>query len=197
MPARCFLAFDLPPDTVRRLDDTRRAFLSAAPDWAGEKWVDSALLHVTLKFIGPLDDAVVPAATAALVAACAALPPAAVVLTSVRTVPSPRRATMLWAEMRDASGGMTALARTVDEALASPFGVPPCEREFAPHVTLARARRPRPVPSGPAEQATACLVEGSELDRTMSVHSLTLYASTLRREGPTYEALGLIPVGKV
>lgn len=195
MPARCFLAFDLPDEAIRRLADARRAFLEASGGWEQEKWVAPGLLHVTLKFIGPLEDASVDEAVLALLEACAPLPPAALELTGLRAVPSPRRANMLWATMRDVDGSVGRVAGVVDALLAARFGVPVSERAFAPHVTLARARRPRRAGEDAIGAANSRLAPVQDRVGPMSVPSLTLYSSTLGREGPTYAALADIAVG--
>lgn len=195
MPGRCFLAFDLPRAGAIRLQDARRAFVERAPAWAGERWVPSHQLHVTLKFIGPIDDRALPDALTALTDACAVLRAPVLRLESIRAVPSARRASMLWATFADTDGACGALASTVDEVLSARSGVPADDRAFVPHVTLVRARAPRAAPESALSAARSCSASGRTADGSMSVRSLTLYASTLGNSGPTYDSLGRVPVG--
>ncbi|HEX9094408.1 MAG TPA: RNA 2',3'-cyclic phosphodiesterase [Coriobacteriia bacterium] len=195
MPARCFLAIDLPPAAVRTLRDVSAAFLEHAPAWAGEKWVRPEILHLTLKFIGPMPDGAVGPALERLAKVLGPLPRPRTKLSRMRAVPSPRRASMLWATFDDPDGAAAAIAAAADRVLAAEFGVPSDARAFSPHVTLARARSPRPVPQDALPAAQARLETGPESDREMSVRSCTLYASTLGPDGPAYRSLGTIGLG--
>ena len=58
---RCFLAIELDA-TVRSMLCARRDTLrTLEPAWAGEKWVAGSLMHITVKFLGELDDSAVDA----------------------------------------------------------------------------------------------------------------------------------------
>lgn len=205
MPARCFLAIGLTPAVRGALRGARAAFVDEAPDWAGEKWVAPELLHATLKFIGPLPDAAVDEALEALSAAavCAsrandpasAAPGVRLRLDSVRAVPSSRRTGMLWATFTDPGGGAARLHRAVDDALSMSFGVAADERPFSPHATLLRTRRPRRAPDAALAAARSRLDSVPDRDRSMSVPSFTLLASTLGPGGPTYDVVGEVPLG--
>jgi 2'-5' RNA ligase len=195
VPGRCFLAVDLPHPSVLLLRDAQTAIARAAPEWGTEKWVRPELLHVTVKFIGPLPDATVDEALAALAAVCAPLCQPALELAYAHAVPSARRASMVWATLKDTAGTCETAAATVDAELARGFGVAPDVRAFRPHITLVRARSPRSVPSDAIAAADACLAAGREMDRIVSVPSFTLYSSTLGPHGPAYALLGRVPVG--
>ena len=190
MPARCFLAIRLTRPVLHALRAAREAFLDPAPAWAREKWVRPELLHVTLKFLGPLPDEQVGPALEALARACEGLPRPVLRLAGVRAVPAPGRATMLWATFDDPDGVAARLAGAVDEMLAAEFGVPVDTRRFMPHATLVRARRPRPMPPAALAAAQAVLESVSEQDRIVSVPCFTLCSSTLGPGGPTYDDVG-------
>jgi 2'-5' RNA ligase len=196
MPARCFLALDLPAAARTTLADTRAALLDRAPAWEGEKWVAAELLHVTVKFIGALDDAAVPDLLAGLETALDANEAFELTLAGVRAVPSARRATMLWATLDGDTSACGALHARADLLLSERFGVEADRRAFSPHVTLVRSRATRRVPAGALAAAEAVLsAAGKDPDGFVSVRALTLYASTLGPAGPTYETLGEVPLG--
>lgn len=108
----------------------------------------------------------------------------------VRAVPSEQRSRMLWATLADADGRCAALAASVQRA-ASEFGISRDERPFLPHVTLCRARRPRPVDGGAVEAATVELTVALE---TMSVGAVTLFTSRLTPRGPVYSVSEEFPL---
>lgn len=182
---RSFIALELTPDVVVALLGAGAALRSAAPAWNGEKWVAEENLHVTLKFLGEMDEAELPDFALQLEPALATLATFGLDLTGVAAVPSARRCTLVWAAFEDPDGVCAALAQKVDD-VAERFG---CEREaraFRPHVTLVRARHPRYLHSEALACANAAL---EDAPHSMSVPSATLFASTLTRRGPIYESL--------
>jgi RNA 2',3'-cyclic 3'-phosphodiesterase len=196
MPGRCFLAFDLPDPALDLLARVREAFVADAPAWKGERWVRRELQHITVKFIGALDDASLPEAKEELGRIAAGFEPFELRLDGVRAVPSARRASMLWAELGGDVEASTELAGHIDATLAERFDVEAAGKPHRPHVTLVRARRPRRAPQEALQAGSAMLEAGKEEERAVSVPSVTLYASTLSQHGPTYEVLAGFRLGQ-
>lgn len=191
MPGRCFIAVDLPEVGRERLATAQDLLREAAPAWRHEKWVDPRLLHVTMAFLGAVPDAALHDTLLALEAASSAAQPFTLRFTGARAVRSTGHATMLWATA-EASFDLTQLR----DALLRAARCPADERAFRPHITLARARRPRRIQPSAVGAAGEMLSDaGKGPDGTMSVRSLTVYASTLGPSGPVYESLGTLPLG--
>lgn len=125
---RLFIAVDLP-------DRVRESLAAICADLPGARWCDPAQLHLTLRFLGSVDDDArireqlrrVRQSTFSL---------------SVRGVgvfPPRRPARVLWAGVNPHEP-LQALKAAIDEAL----GPDPeaAERGFSPHLTLARFRDP-------------------------------------------------------
>lgn len=133
---RIFLALEL-PDTVknalrRRIDRLARIM----PD---VRWVDPAGLHLTLAFLGELDDARVEAANESAAAAASAHPPFSLRLAGLGTFGSARSPRVIWVGLAGEKAHLLAL----QAALATELevrGFPREERPFAPHLTLARIK---------------------------------------------------------
>ena len=75
--------------------------------------------HVTLKFLGGIDDARVPSVSDALRAAVGRHARFEIELGGLGAFPSPTRARVLWAGVVSGEGSLAALAATVDVALAA------------------------------------------------------------------------------
>jgi 2'-5' RNA ligase len=131
---RLFVALEI-PDAVRREVARRMAGLRERLPRA--KWVDPANLHLTLLFLGQVDEARVPVLTEALVGAFAKHPPLDLRLAEAGTFPRGRPARVAWVGM-ETPGDLLALQADVEAAAVEAIGFEPEERPFSPHVTLAR-----------------------------------------------------------
>lgn len=155
---RCFVGAFLLPADARRL---RRAAVARIRVGSSDRLLPEANHHVTLKFLGDVPRARL-AAVRDRVAALAAHPLAAE-LPALTGFPQPGAARMLVAEVV----APDALYRW-RAALEADFGRD--DRDFRPHVTVARCRRPRrldPVPLTPPLSVTllAPLLYRSDTDR--------------------------------
>jgi 2'-5' RNA ligase len=125
---RLFVAADLP-------DQVREHLLSIRPaPLPGMRLVSRHDLHLTLHFIGEVEDGYIPAILTALEKVQA--PPFPLDLEGVGHFPEQGPARVLWAGVR-ASPQLTALHQAVGTALAAAIGFLPEERPYHPHVSLA------------------------------------------------------------
>ena len=132
---RIFTAIDLPSSTLLRLE----RLLSALRPEAQINWSPLDNLHITTKFIGEWPEARLPELTDAL---SSLLPcqPFRVELKNLGWFPNCRSPRVLWAGVH---GGevLADLARRTEEQLHA-LGISKEDREFQPHLTLARIRNP-------------------------------------------------------
>jgi 2'-5' RNA ligase len=99
------------------------------------RWTPVANLHVTTKFIGEFPETRVDELKRAL-AGVAPPPPFDIPVRGLGWFPNPRHPRVLWAGI-DGGDPLRALAAATEEATA-PLGVAREDREFRPHLTLAR-----------------------------------------------------------
>lgn len=192
MPARCFIALTLDEPVLRTLSAVRPLVERASPGWVGQKWAAATVMHLTLSFLGAVDDDELPRLARRLASAALLTDAFEMHLSGARAVPSMRRATMLWAVL----GGDTGACESLQADLAAASGVEEERRPFHPHVTLVRARSPRPVEPSAMESASRWLEEsGKGLEGVLSVRSATLFSSTLEPGGPRHEALAVFDLG--
>ncbi len=176
--ARLFAAADLPVEV-------REALVTWAHEAVGDdralRLVGPQALHVTLCFLG-WREAGDAQRLGEIVTSCAT---AARGLGVGRVLwLAPRRPHVLTVGLDDPRGELHALQASVSRALADGAGYIPEEREFLPHVTVARVRRG----ARPLRRGLPPLPELEPFD----CPSLTLYRSQLGPGGARYEALARV-----
>jgi len=135
---RLFTAIDLPSEILLRLD----RLLSALRSEALIKWSPLDNLHVTTKFIGEWPGSRVPELHTIL-RQLTRRQPFEVELRRLGWFPNDRSPRVLWLGV-DGGESLTELAAEIDRALAK-IGIAKEEREFSPHLTLARIKNPVPL----------------------------------------------------
>jgi RNA 2',3'-cyclic 3'-phosphodiesterase len=134
---RLFVALDLNEEIRGALRDL---IAILKPLGATARWSRPEGMHVTLKFIGHVDFPKLGAIRATL----ATVRSTASVQMRVRGVgffPDERRPRVLWCGI-DASANLAPLAAEIERRL-EPLGIPREDREFTPHLTLARLKESR------------------------------------------------------
>jgi len=188
---RCFVALDVPDATLQLAQRVRAAVTSIDGDWQAEKWVDLGNLHVTLAFLGEVDDSDVSGLITRL--GFNAIRPFALSMPSLWVHPDPNRVSMLWLRYGGGVADSVNLAGFV-RGCASDSGMLQDSpvRRFVPHVTLVRTRKGRRL----ADEALSTArgeVERSQ-GQIVSVPSIKVFSSSLGRSGPTYKEIATVPL---
>lgn len=181
---RTFIAFDLPDALRTELQAASQRLqrkLAAAP----LRWVAADSIHLTLKFLGEIEEGQVAAVVERLQAAAASIAPLEISLTQLGAFPTAQRPRVLWAGLR-APAALGELQLAVEVQLAQ-LGFPPEGRPFTPHLTLARAQRDAR-PAQLAAVAPALAAESLE-PLTAALREITLFQSQLNRGGAVYNPL--------
>jgi 2'-5' RNA ligase len=155
-------------DAVARLD---------RPTVIGARWTTRDQWHVTLRFLGEVDDDLVPSIVMAVDGLGAA--PAAVRLGPAVELLSPRVVSIPVA-------GLDGLGPAVIAATAS-FGRPPENRPFRGHLTLARLKDVRRRDLAP--------VLGTAIDEAWTVDQVHVVRSFLSPKGARYESVAVVTLG--
>ena len=186
---RCFVAVDL-SDEVRAALDAVQARLKTRAPRADVRWVASAGMHPTLKFLGQVPEDRLPGIRDALAAAATAASAIPLACRGLGAFPGLTRPRVVWAGLQGGVAELGQLAVACERAV-EPFGFLPEKRPFRGHVTLARVRSPR----GFAPIARA-IEAGGELDfGAWTATEVVLYRSHLRPTGSIYEPLERLPLG--
>ena len=128
---RLFVAIDLPTETRQLLAGSTRGL-------AGARWVPVQELHLTLRFIGEVDDAARHAIVGAL--SGVRFPRFPLTLSGVGHFPPGSHPRVLWVGIAPCVQ-LFRLQHEVEVAIAGAgAGVPADRRPFSPHLTLARLK---------------------------------------------------------
>ncbi|MBN2171971.1 MAG: RNA 2',3'-cyclic phosphodiesterase, partial [Candidatus Krumholzibacteriota bacterium] len=170
-------------------DRLRAKVAAAARDWRelapDLKWVEPDLYHLTLQFLGEVDDARWTPLAEAL-AALAGRSGFRLRLGGAMTLPRGRRARVLALGVTRGWEELAALAGAVAEATGR-LDFPREERAFKSHLTLARARRGQILPRALDPRRLAA----PELP-ALDVREFHLFESQLRPDGPLYASLARV-----
>ncbi len=155
---------------------------------ASLKVVDPAIMHITLKFLGDIDERNVPGIVEVMRSSADGVEPFEFKLNGMGAFPNRNRIKVVWIGIPN-PGPMIILADRIDEGLAS-LGFERERREFKPHLTVARARTPKGMDS--VQEIMRRL--GNQDFGSQSIDSIRLKRSVLGPKGPTYHIVEEIPL---
>ncbi len=178
---RCFVAIEL--------DEIARADLGDSMDRIdidGLRLGNPQNLHVTLKFLGDVEDPALPGVIERLRHAAAGIGPIELNATGIAYLPDARRARVLSATV-DSPPELLQLFHRVEDAMAD-AGFRREGRPYRPHITIGRFRKPprrapapQTLPFGPT---------------SWTAEAITLMQSDLGPGGPTYTPLAEMRLGE-
>jgi 2'-5' RNA ligase len=184
---RLFFAIELGDALLERLEESTAPLRAEAPELA---WVARDHRHLTLKFLGDVDEAVVPKLIVAADLAAAGHDPMEMTVRQVGAFPNFRRARVVWIGVEQ-EPRLELLHHDLEQACEQQ-GFEVEGRPFRPHITLARVRAPLSVDRlrGLARVARTVRVRA-----TILVEHITLFESTLAPSGARYRRLHAASLG--
>ncbi len=179
---RAFFALE-PSEAAREACAATAAMLGGASGGDGVRWVKASAYHLTLRFLGNVEQERLPELSKCVTEKLEEVPPFAFSLGSVGGFPSPRRPRVV-AAVAEPGEALEALAARVEQGVRE-AGLPAETRRFRPHLTLGRVRHRRlPALDGVSVRAPATLA-----------NEVVLFRSDLRREGAFYTVLERVALG--
>ena len=173
---RTFIAVELDPGFRGKIREIQDRF-----SYFNLKFVDPELVHITLKFLGDVEESRIPLISAALDSILCE--PFEARVGGLGTFPKPSNPKVLWL---GAAGNFRALHEDV-ENLLEPFKFDKDNREFTAHATLARVKF---LKKDKINAFINTLAELKDIELgSMWVNKVLLKKSTLTPEGPIYETL--------
>lgn len=188
---RTFIALEMHATMQRVLGSTIERFAQALP---ALRWVDVTGIHLTLAFLGELDDDRLALAMEATRVATHDFPSFEYRLNAPGVFGSPQQPRVIWLGVEDAplaqlhGSPLQRLHHTLNRELQR-RGFETEKRPFSPHLTLARVKQPLT----PAEQQSLQRLLHSSTDAATHtfyrVNHLNVMKSELSRSGAKYSVL--------
>jgi 2'-5' RNA ligase len=183
---RSFIA--IPLSTEIRRNATRLLAKLSQPD-DGIKWVPTDTIHLTLKFLGEVDNTEISHVCNAVGDVCGGYEPFELSFSGTGGFPDIDRPKVLFAGVDDPTGSLCRLVDQLETKLADlRFKREP--RDYRPHLTLGRTR------SGSrraCDEVVQRLKQQAAVQLgTMRVDQIQIFASFLDKEGPTYQVMDTI-----
>ena len=176
---RLFVALTPPPDAQQAVWE---AFAPVRARSYPMKWLPPGGIHVTLKFLGEVEEGRQSELAHALGEAVTGARAVTLVVSGAGAFPDPLRPRVLWAGIAP-DPAIELLADRV-ERVFDRLGFPTEARAFRPHLTLGRvARHARPRDF----TGMAAALEGLRVEAVAVVDGVELVKSVLRPDGAAYE----------
>ncbi len=193
---RCFIAIELDVQLRAAIAEVQRRVRSMVEKAAGREarmqWVRPEAIHVTIKFLGDVEEGQVGEIRKALARVATSCHPGSVDVAGLGVFPDLRNPRVLWVGLQGGAPLVVGLAEAVDRALADE-GFLPENRPFSPHLTLARIKEGgRAV--GRALEATGALNESAVVG-TLPIRAVAFMKSELHPSGSVYTRLAEFPLG--
>jgi len=199
---RAFLAVELSEELRSCLaqvqQDVRQRLSHSLPRNVRISWVQPASIHLTIKFLGDIDEQMIEPMRAAIAQAMEGHRTIHVPLERLGIFPRPQQPRVLWVgpavswDQGDDAKRLMEMHRAVEECCQS-FGFVPEERPMSPHLTLARIKEGE-------RDFGQVLARSGVLDKPMEIGtfpiaSVVLMKSDLRPTGPLYTKLWKVREG--
>lgn len=187
---RLFVAVAVPEEvkaSVQQAQDELRRALPAA----SVRWSKPRQFHLTLRFLGNVEAAQLPALEAAAREICARFTPLRMSAERIGCFPLGGIPRVIWAGVRDEEGRLPELQQAIQRASA-PFTAEPAEERFTGHVTLGRIKAIRRVEAAELTKAVAAMAEKTFGRWTAS--SVEIMRSELSPAGANHSTLVTLPL---
>jgi 2'-5' RNA ligase len=184
---RLFVSVDLPDD----LTDSVRAVQESFEGASGLKFTDPERAHVTMQFLGDVDESRLDEVTAAVergVDAAGVSDAFPARFAGLGVFPDLDYISVVWLGVEVGSDELTALHEGI-EAETTAVGFDPEDHEFTPHVTLARMEH-----AGGKERVQEVVGSRHPTVGEMVVDEVRLTESVLTDDGPEYSTVESFPL---
>jgi 2'-5' RNA ligase len=177
---RAFIAIELPSDVKNQIARIQ-AELIRIP--AQVSWTKAENVHLTLKFLGEIENRQVQPATQAVRAGCKGVKKFKISLKGVGGFPNLRQPRVIWIGTQTGAEEIISLQAKIDTELDK-AGFPREGKKFRPHFTIGRIRVPKSI-----EKLAQALGSAEFQSADIDILHLTVMKSQLSPGGSIYTAL--------
>ncbi|MBN1914111.1 MAG: RNA 2',3'-cyclic phosphodiesterase [Candidatus Omnitrophica bacterium] len=181
---RSFIAISLPPDIKDALARMQEKLKKSGAD---VKWVAPANIHLTLKFLGDLNEKKLEAVYGAMEDTAKNNTRFYARIRDLGAFPKVSSPRIIWAGIGAGDEEIKKIARQLEESIAR-VGIPKEDRPFSCHITLGRTKSALNL-----DRLTQDLTKNGKDPEAeglgFDIEKITFFKSTLTPKGPLYEAL--------
>jgi 2'-5' RNA ligase len=177
---RCFIAIDIPREIKGMIGEVIDKLKGKSQ---GIRWVPASNIHITLKFLGSVEEEMVSEIEMRLSAICANYRPFTATVRGAGAFPRLKYPNVLWVGM-DVPGELADLYQDIDRAMAE-LGFEREDRKFSPHLTIARVKDRRD--SAPVVQELSTFKD--TIFGTINIDEILLMRSDLKPTGAEYSKI--------
>ncbi|MCE9560434.1 MAG: RNA 2',3'-cyclic phosphodiesterase [Planctomycetes bacterium] len=180
---RTFIAVEIGDEILDNAVDLQTALAKCG---AEVKWVEQESMHITLLFLGEVDDRELHSVCRAVQDVAAREAAFALRVAGVGAFPTPRRPKVAWAGITDGADDLKRLHDKLETKMLDLGCYRTEERGYTPHLTLGRVKSEADGLTLAPELAKRLTWSGG---RTV-VDEVLVFSSELERGGPVYTVLG-------
>lgn len=181
---RTFIAIDLPKEIKDSLSTIQEQLKKSGAD---VKWVLPQNIHLTLKFLGEIDDARLSKINKIIEDATKDKNPFQIHISSIGAFPKIKFPRILWIGIDKGNNETKGIVKELEEKI-SKIGIPAEDRPFSSHITIGRTKSTLNREKLVQDLETLAIKFGEE-NLEFTVTKITLFKSTLTPKGPIYEIL--------
>ena len=199
---RAFLAVELSEELRGAIaafqDDLKRRLQQDASKEARISWVQPGSIHLTIKFLGDIEEQLITPLRDTVAEAVRDLPPFVVPVERLGVFPRPQAPRVFWVgpleewERSEGAQRLAAIQQSIEQACES-LGFPREAKSFTPHLTLARIKEGE-------RHAGNAIARSGVMDRavrlgSLAIDSVVLMKSELRPTGSVYTKIWEVRMG--
>ncbi len=181
---RTFIAIEIPDEVKKQMAEAQGRLKGSGVE---ASWTRPEGIHLTLKFLGEVEESRIPEIMDALTRAVKGTGGFRLEITGVGAFPNPKSARVVWIGVSGDLERLTALQSSVEEAMAG-LGMEREDRKFTPHLTLGRIKyiRLRDAWVSALDAMKDIRLAGFDVD------AVSLMKSELKRSGAVYTEIGRV-----
>lgn len=178
---RTFVAVEISEEIRKGLSDLITRLKTTGAD---VKWVAPENIHITLKFLGYIEDTQVAAVSELIRKAAASINSFTVAIKHLGVFPNTKKPRVIFVVAHEKGNNLATIYSRLDESLTE-LGIEREGREFTPHLTVGRVKSSKNLKA--LAEAMDSLKESSFGQQT--VEDVVLMQSDLKPTGPIYKKL--------
>ena len=180
-PLRLFIAIETPPYILPQISAICYRLRTSDAD---VKWEPDEKLHATLKFLGNVDEKLLPEIVLSMKGVGLTNPPLLLKYKGVGCFPNQRAPKVIWMGIEDLNGSLNSLQEKTESEFV-PLGFEREERRFHAHVTLGRVKGGRKI------QSLLRMMDSITFEsQPVAIQEIALIKSELKSSGSVYTTLG-------